>query len=124
MYTDMNLEVIVKETENPNDWASTEAVDLFFSRDGTAVGRCSVSGLNTDSPLLYNLEVADGQMDKGYGSAIVEYCVEHYGANQLSVDVANEKAIHIYEKYGFEKSWSYYSAEEKAQMYVMMRCAD
>lgn len=76
-----------------------QEIELF---DGdTKIGEAEVE---INSRMLSRLSIYEPFQDMGYGTAIVKRLIDDYGINCLWVNADNAKAIHVYEKCGFEKS--------------------
>lgn len=96
------VQATVSRYENPNDWRSRNGVMVTFTDEHcSVVGVACVSGIDTESPFLYNLEVYPKYRNLGYGHSIMKYLVEYGGVNILTVDEDNEKAINLYKEFGF-----------------------
>ena len=63
--------------------------------------------------MISRLVIYDPEQNKGYGTEVVKQLIDKYGCNCLWVVADNDKAIHVYEKYGFKKA--------KPTMYLMER---
>ena len=61
--------------------------------------------------MLSRLVIYEPYQDKGYGTEIVKILRDRYGCDCLWVNADNDRAIHVYEKCGFEKA--------KPTMYLM-----
>lgn len=80
----------------------------------------------TDNMEMINFYVDKEYQGMGYGSLMMDFIIElckNVKVNNLSLEVrkSNEKAIHLYEKYGLEKSHireKYYDNKEDAILMV------
>lgn len=91
-------------SENPNDNLSTKAIDLkFYDENKHNIGEGSISSIDTPTGFMYNIEVFKPYRGKGYGNAIVNYILTHYKVTDVTVEVGNDIAYSLYEKFGFKK---------------------
>ena len=90
------------DTKNPNDWVSQTAVSISFYKENNKIGEVSISGIDTESPFIYDLEVSKAYRGNGYGTMIMRYIIDTYKANELVVNADNEPAINLYKKFGFK----------------------
>lgn len=102
-----SLKVDTKKTTNTNDPNSKEAVNLTFYNDNKKIGTASISGIDIDDGFLYNVEVDPNLRGRGYGTAIMDYIMEKYVVNILTVEKSNKIAISLYKKYGFIEDGMY-----------------
>ena len=111
---DPDIFVKVKPSINQNDKESQKAEDvIFFDRKGIMIGSASVSGIDTQSAFLYNLEVLPKYRGMGYGTKIMHYMMMHYSITILSVEPSNKIAINLYKKFGFVEGHTYYENGRK-----------
>ena len=96
-----------KSFENKNDKLSSTGVKLNFFIDTKKIGEASISGIDSDMPFIYDFEVNKKYRGKGYGNAILDYCIKNYKVNDLSVSPNNLSAISLYKKKGFKKRFMY-----------------
>lgn len=90
--------------ENENDYVSHDGIKVVFENDKhVKVGEVSISGINTDEPYLYDLEVYSRYRGKNYGNAIMRYVMRKYKPTELCVEWKNEIAQKLYERFGFKK---------------------
>jgi len=83
--------------------------------------------LNEDTLQITTLGVASSHQGKGLGSSLVKYALEYAISNKvlimtLEVRVSNAKAIHLYERNGFEKVATrkqYYSHPDEDAILMM-----
>lgn len=83
-------------------------IELF--EGDTKIGEAEV---DINGKMLSMLKIYEPYQNKGYGTSIVQKLIDDYGINCLWVEADNSKAIHVYEKCGFEKI--------KPTMYLMER---
>lgn len=114
-----SLTVKVKNTVNKNDSVSSKAVSLSFYDGNNKIGIVSISGIDTNEPFIYNLEVFKEYRGKGYSKEIMKYIIDKYNANCLSVRPDNKIAINLYKKFGFKIVQTYYWDKEK--LYYMIK---
>lgn len=100
-FSSNTLRVEKRESSNPNDSISSKAVDLIFYLGEEKIGEASVSGIDTKEGFFYNFEISKKYRGHGYGSLILDWCLQHYSITELTVRKDNETAIHIYKKFGF-----------------------
>lgn len=105
--TNINLTVKKSDTTNPNDPVSQKAVKLDFYDNDDHVGEASISAIDTKTGFLYDVEVFKPYRNKGYGSAIVKWCLDNYKVNELTVEKTNTIAIKLYQKFGFKKAMNF-----------------
>jgi predicted GNAT family acetyltransferase len=74
-----------------------QEIELFV--DGVKIGEAEV---DINGKMLGRLSIYEPYQDKGYGTKIVEDLCNEYGLDCLWVNADNKKAIHVYEKCGFE----------------------
>jgi RimJ/RimL family protein N-acetyltransferase len=85
-------------------------LELELFNDGEKIGEAEI---NTTESMLSRIFIYEHFQDKGYGTEIIKQLTEKYNLNNLWVKVDNEKAIHVYEKCGYEI--------KEAPMHVMRR---
>ena len=66
----------------------------------TKIGEAEV---DLKGKMLSRLVIYEPYQDKGYGTEIVKILRDKYGCDCLWVTADNDRAIHVYEKCGFEK---------------------
>ena len=66
----------------------------------TKIGEAEV---DLKGKMLSRLVIYEPYQDKGYGTEIVKILRDRYGCDCLWVNADNGRAIHVYEKCGFEK---------------------
>lgn len=74
-----------------------QEIELFV--DGKKIGEAEVE---LKSKMLSRLTIYPPCQNKGYGSEAVKMLNEKYGCNCLWVNADNKRAIHTYEKNGYE----------------------
>lgn len=75
-----------------------QELELF---DGvTKIGEAEVDIKNK---MLSRLTIFEPYQNKGYGTKVVQTLINDYGINCLWVNADNDRAIHVYEKCGFNK---------------------
>lgn len=67
--------------------------------------------VDINGKMLSRLNIYEPYQNKGYGTKVVEMLIRDYGIDCLWVNADNERAIHVYEKCGFQKT--------KPTMYLM-----
>ncbi len=72
----------------------------LFNDDGIKIGEAEV---DIKGKTLSRLTIYEPYQNKSYGTQIVEMLIKDYKINCLWVNDDNAKAIHVYEKCGFEK---------------------
>ena len=72
----------------------------LFDDDGIKIGEAEV---DIKGKMLSRLAIYESYQSKGYGTEIVKVLIKDYGINCLWVNDDNTKAIHVYEKCGFQK---------------------
>ena len=72
----------------------------LFSDDGVKIGEAEV---DIKGKMLSRLTIYEPYQNKGYGTEIVKMLIKDYGIDCLWVNDDNAKAIHVYEKCGFQK---------------------
>lgn len=122
-----------KETvNNPNEHVFT----IYLKENDTPIGNCGLHG-NFVLKEPYNGKTFLGimigeksQWGKGYGTDVIMTLLHHAKKDLketeifLSVDAANTKAIHLYEKCGFEKVERWHNEKrvtKTKEEYVMRR---
>lgn len=89
-----------------------EAVQLLAIQDGKVIANTSIElGIRTAHHIGdFAISISDGYRDEGLGSSIMELLLKYAKDNlpdlkiiNLKVFANNEKAIHIYEKFGFKE---------------------
>lgn len=76
-------------------------LELF---DGdTKIGEAEV---DIKGRMLSRLNIYEPYQNKGYGTKIVKELTDKYNLNILWVNADNDRAIHVYEKYGYKKTRS------------------
>ncbi len=72
----------------------------LFSDDSIKIGEAEV---DIKGKMLSRLTIYEPYQNKGYGTEIVKVLIKDYGIDCLWVNDDNAKAIHVYEKCGFQK---------------------
>ena len=85
-----------------------QEIELFV--DGEKIGEAEIE---VKGKMLSILRIFPPYQDKGYGTQIVNMLNEKYGCDVLWVNADNKRAIHVYEKNGYDIS--------EATMYLMKR---
>lgn len=85
-----------------------QEIELFI--DGEKIGEAEV---DIKGKMLSRLSIFPPYRNKGYGTQVVKLFNEKYSCDVLWVNADNERAIHVYEKNGYEIS--------KPTMYLMER---
>lgn len=83
-----------------------QEIELFVN--GEKIGEAEV---DVKGKMLSRLSIFPPYQNKGYGTEAVKLLNEKYGCDVLWVNADNERAIHVYEKNGYEIS--------KPTMYLM-----
>ena len=73
-------------------------IDIQLS-DGTLIGTAEIE---PNEKMLERFAILKPYQDKGYGQKALSTLIDVYGIKKLWVRSDNEKAIHIYEKFGFK----------------------
>ena len=89
--------------------------ELELFNDGIKIGEAEV---DINGKMLSRLTIYEPYQNKGYGTKIVQALVDDYGITCLWVNADNERAIHVYEKCGFQIQ------KKKPTMYLMERGKD
>lgn len=74
-----------------------QEIELYV--DGQKVGEAEVE---IKGKMLSRLSIFPPYQDKGYGTEVVKMLTEKYGLDVLWVNADNKRAIHTYEKNGYE----------------------
>ena len=74
-----------------------QEIELFV--DGKKIGEAEIE---IKEKMLSRLSIFPPYQDKGYGTQIVNILNEKYGCELLWVNADNKRAIHTYEKNGYE----------------------
>ena len=69
--------------------------------DGTLIGTAEIE---PNKHMLERFAIFTPFQDKGYGQEALDMLIQKYMLTNLWVRSDNEKAIHIYEKYGFKRA--------------------
>lgn len=85
-----------------------QEIELFVNDQKIGEAEVDIKG-----KMLSRLSIFPPYQNKGYGTQVVKLLNEKYGCNVLWVNADNERAIHVYQKNGYEIS--------KATMYLMKR---
>ena len=65
----------------------------------TKIGEAEI---DINGKMLARLNIYEPYQNKGYGTTIVKELTEEYGLTNLWVEADNKRAIHVYEKCGYE----------------------
>lgn len=84
-------------------------IDIKLS-DGTIIGTAEVE---PNEKMLERFVIFEPYQDTGYGQRILSDLIDEYDIKKLWVRSDNERAIYIYEKFGFKRS--------KETMFEMVR---
>jgi RimJ/RimL family protein N-acetyltransferase len=71
-------------------------IELFH--DGIKIGEAEV---DVNGKMLSRLNIYEPYQGKGYGTEVVRELTERYGLIDLWVNADNARAIHVYEKCGY-----------------------
>ena len=88
-----------------------QEIDIVVN--GVVIGQAEV---DIKGKMLSRLRINEPFQNNGYGTEVVRRLSEEYGLDCLWVDADNERAIHVYEKNGYDitKTTSYLM-QRKAQ---------
>jgi ribosomal protein S18 acetylase RimI-like enzyme len=75
-----------------------QELEIFFK--GTKIGEAEV---DLSRNMISRLSVLPNYQNLGFGTEVVKLLSERYNCNCLWVNADNERAIHVYEKNGYEK---------------------
>ena len=75
-------------------------IDIKLS-DGTLIGTAEIE---PNEKMLERFVIFEPYQNKGYGQQVLSDLIDDYGIKKLWVRSDNKRAIHVYEKAGFEKS--------------------
>lgn len=78
------------------------SIRLTFYNESTQIGYAYINGFDSPNGFLFNFRIYKRFQDQGYGTDCMEYMLERYRITQLTVHQDNHRAIHLYEKFGFE----------------------
>ena len=73
--------------------------ELSIVADGTKIGEAEV---DLKGKMISRLSIYEPYQNKGYGTKVVRMLTDEYGCECLWVNADNRKAIHVYEKCGYE----------------------
>ena len=73
-------------------------IDIKLS-DGTLIGTAEIE---PNEKMLERFVIFEPYQNKGYGQQVLSELINAYGIQKLWVRSDNDRAIHIYEKAGFE----------------------
>jgi GNAT superfamily N-acetyltransferase len=76
-----------------------QEVELFIGN--TKVGEAEIE---ITKHMLSRFVIYEPYQNKGYGTRILNELIQMYILTNLWVEADNDKAIHVYEKFGFEKA--------------------
>ena len=68
--------------------------------DGTLIGTAEVE---PNKKMLERFVIFEPYQNKGYGQEVLSELISEYGIDNLWVRSDNERAIHVYEKFGFKR---------------------
>lgn len=88
-----------------------QEVELFIGN--TKVGEAEIE---VTKRMLSRFVIYEPYQNKGYGTRILNELMQMYMLTNLWVEADNDRAIHVYEKFGFKKT--------KPTMYLMEVNAD
>ena len=94
--------VTIKEQE--------QYIELELFDGETKIGNAEVDVANK---MLSRFEIYEPYQNKGYGTEALKQLIDKYDIDNLWVRSDNKRAIHVYEKYGFEI--------DESTMYSMVR---
>ena len=77
--------------------------ELWLYDGNTKIGEAEV---DIKGRMLSRLVIYEPYQNKGYGTKIVKELTDKYNLNILWVNADNDRAIHVYEKYGYKKTRS------------------
>ena len=75
-----------------------QEIAIYFG--DTQIGEMEV---DLKGKMLSRLSIYEPYQNKGYGQQVVAIAKEKYGCDCLWVRADNDRAIHVYEKFGFKK---------------------
>lgn len=73
-----------------------QELEIFV--DGTKIGEAEVDLKNK---MISRLAIYEPYQNKGYGTKVVQMLTDEYGCERLWVNADNNKAVHVYEKCGY-----------------------
>lgn len=73
--------------------------ELSIIVDGTKIGEAEV---DLKGKMISRLSIYEPYQNNGYGTKVVQMLTDKYGCECLWVNADNSKAIHVYEKCGYE----------------------
>lgn len=73
--------------------------ELSIFVDGIKIGEAEV---DINGKMISRLSIYEPYQNKGYGTKVVQMLTDKYGCECLWVNADNYKAIHVYEKCGYE----------------------
>lgn len=86
-------------------------IEVKIILDEQEIGRAEIKANNNE---LCNFQIFEPFQNKGFGQQAFRLLIERYSINNLLVKSDNEKAKHIYKKFGFElKEPSFYGMKLK-----------
>lgn len=74
--------------------------EIAIYNDETQIGEMEV---DLKGKMLSRLSIYEPYQNKGYGQQVIAIAKEKYGCDCLWVRADNDRAIHVYEKFGFKK---------------------
>lgn len=77
-------------------------LEISIMADGIHIGEAEVE---LKSHMISKLVIYEPYQNKGYGTEVVRMLTDCYGCNCLWVKAENDRAIHVYEKCGYKKSY-------------------
>ena len=81
-------------------------IEVKIILDKQEIGRAEIKANNNE---LCNFQIFEPFQNKGYGQEALKLLIKQYGIKTLNVRYDNERAKHIYEKFGFKMDkTSYY----------------
>lgn len=75
-----------------------QEIDLYIGNNKVGEAEVDVNGHS-----LTRFKIYDQYQNKGYGTRILKELIQKYMITNLWVEADNERAIHVYEKFDFEK---------------------
>lgn len=104
------------------DKEKTKDTRLVLKYQGTKIGHAIVREYEDGEKFLADFALDPDYRNRGLGQEFLLHMIDDYGVNSLTVGVSNDRARHIYDKFGFKVVLGpYYDKNSQETVYYMKR---
>lgn len=100
----------------------TKDTKIVFKYKGTEIGHAIVREYEDGEKFLADFELDSDYRNHGLGQKFLSRMIDDYGVNSLTVGVSNDRARHIYDKFGFKVVLGPYYDKNSQETVYYMKC--